>query len=413
MANVKRRRLLAADASFVHPSVLAQSLQLTALPTRWPLFQDAVLIGQSGISRSARLGRSLDLTAALLSAACNGSSISSVGTNLSSVNSSSIGGIGRGSDNFCLATLSDALVSPAAVLTAVQMVWGSTPFPLQAAAPAFALTLSGSSLVVLRSSESTEAPFSNATSAWLGGARCKVAANTADGRWLLLQTPTPEFLCGSNTSACGYVAMALSNPAGGGGAEDDADALPPYATTVACPPICPGSWDSTVAAPFAPAVPGVIALGSLPPSGSGGVPTLLPVDDSGTSSLGVFYTQSCSATGVFTDPTTSTACVTPSDPASYDCAYGTGDACIRCPEGGLCPGGPRLWPREGFWVPFDAAAAVVPCAPPDAEVRCRGWDVQGGRTACGAGYLQGSFLCGACASRHFLQVCTPKVCFLA
>lgn len=405
-AHVARRRFL---FQMLHSCTRrpVQSQLLTALPTHWPLFQDAVLIGQSGISRSARLGRSLDLTAALLSVACNGSSVGSSGANASwsSVNSTSIGESGKGCDKTCHATLSDALVSPAAVLAAVQTAWGSPTLPSQAAAPAFALTLAGSSLVVLRSSESTRAPFSNATLAWLGGARCEVAASSADGRWLLLQTPTPEVLCGSNTSACGYAAMALSNRAGGGGAEGDTGALPPYNTTVACPPFCPGSWDSTVAAPFAPSVPGVIALGSLPPSGSGGAPTLLPVDDSGSSSLGFFYTQSCSATGVFTDPTTSTACTTPSDPASYDCAYGTGDTCIRCPERGLCPGGSRLWPRQGNWVPFDAATEVVPCAPPDAEVRCRGWDVQGGRSACGAGYLQGSFLCGACASRYFLQVC--------
>ena len=106
-------------------------------------------------------------------------------------------------------------------------------------------------------------------------------------------------------------------------------------------------------------------------------------------------------TGVYTDPS-SGACTNASNPAAALCAYGSGAACVTCPTGALCPGGSRLWPRPGFWVARESTASVSACAPPDPGARCLGWSVSRGVSLCGLGYLEGSFLCGACAPSFYL-----------
>ena len=81
-----------------------------------------------------------------------------------------------------------------------------------------------------------------------------------------------------------------------------------------------------------------------------------------------------------------------------------------CPAGGLCPGGSRLWARVGYWVPSEAGAAVLPCAPPAPTAKCLGWNVTAGAAQCGPGYRQGSYLCSACATGFFPDAdgsCTP------
>lgn len=53
------------------------------------------------------------------------------------------------------------------------------------------------------------------------------------------------------------------------------------------------------------------------------------------------------------------------------------------------------------------------CGPPDPTARCLGWDPIKLAQVCGPAYLQGSYLCGACASGHFpasdgsCAVCPP------
>jgi hypothetical protein len=230
--------------------------------------------------------------------------------------------------------------------------------------------------------------FTNVTVARLGGSKCSIAAVSDDGLWLLMQTPSPVSICGSNTTACGYVTLSISNSVA------VPDGVAAYNVTLACPPFCPGSYDASVAAPYAPYSPGVISLGSIPPRVSGGAPFQLPSPD--IASIGIYYTLACSATGLFTDPTLSNACVNASDPASLNCAYGSGDACVRCPSGGLCPGGYRLRSRPGFWAAAESSEVVIPCSIP-ATARCIGWDASLGVTACGLGYRASSYLCGACA----------------
>ena len=105
-------------------------------------------------------------------------------------------------------------------------------------------------------------------------------------------------------------------------------------------------------------------------------------------------------TGLYTDPS-SGLCTNASHPAAALCAFGSGTACSMCPSGALCPGGSRLWPRPGFWAASDGSGSVVPCAPPDPGARCPGWSVARGVSLCGPGYLEGSYLCSACAPTFY------------
>jgi len=92
--------------------------------------------------------------------------------------------------------------------------------------------------------------------------------------------------------------------------------------------------------------------------------------------------QSAAPNWVWTDPLTG-ACTNASDPASYNCAFGGGDGCVRCFDGALCPGGSRLWPRVGYWAASDSVSSVAPCPPPDPLIKCQGWNVSAGLVQCG------------------------------
>jgi hypothetical protein len=102
------------------------------------------------------------------------------------------------------------------------------------------------------------------------------------------------------------------------------------------------------------------------------------------------------AAGLYTDPSTG-ACANASDPASYSCAFGSGDSCVRCPIGALCPGGARAWPRVGYYSASQSLPSVTACTPPQPSQRCLGWDGLLGRTQCGPTYRQGSYMCESCA----------------
>ena len=367
--------------AFAATSAMQETLALTSfplrvVPTRWPLWDDAILVAASGAMRSARLGITLNATPALLQAAANAPR----STPLESL-------------------LSVALASPATVLAAARSVWETDALNysrrlIEAAelpgSPSFTLTLSGASRVVLFAGATglrTCAPLA-ATNATLGGAPCNLSAVSDDGTWAVLDTPSSTELCGTTTGDCGYAALALTSAS-------DEDSL---GAALVCPPFCPGAVSGGTV-PVASG--GGFSLGIGPSSARGALPTLLPSDDSGTSSEGIFYAAACAQTGLYTDPAMG-ACTNASDPASYACAYGSGSGCIACPGGALCPGGSRLWARVGFWVPSDSSTTVLPCAPPDPEVKCGGWNVTRGAVQCGAPYQTGSLRCGACNSGFYL-----------
>ena len=431
------------------------------MPTLWPVFEDALLVGQTGLVRSARLGAAVDASTALLGAVCGQRT-------------------GNATGGAC-AEVADTLGSPAAVLAAARAAWGALPLPPNSeSSPPFSITLAGESVVVLRArprERGSSPAFSNDTALRLGGSSSPSASAagegfrgvqmaSGDGLWAVVATPRPEELCGGGGDAeCGYVSLSLRNRGGGSGRSGArggrglqattaaaAGSLPEYNVTLTCPPFCPNTLGVGGVYPVALGAPGVASLGVTPAGGSG-VPQQAGAgagsSAASSSSIGIYYTLKCSEvsafddegggtpsarfrgahrglaasfspadaatrplpsrpspshqTGVYTDPT-SGACANASDPASLRCAWGSGGGCRPCPAGGVCPGGSRLWTRVGFWVPSEAATDVSPCAPPDADTRCTGWSAAAGQTQCGKAYRTGSYQCSACSAGFYLEV---------
>lgn len=374
------------------PAVTA-ALPVAIAPTLWPLWDDAVVVGLTGLSFSAYLGQALNLSDSLLSLAlelreaCGGTLLS---PQLSACDSSTCRAASFSSGSADALAASFAL--PCLVVAAVQAVWAERHAVLLApsVAPPFQLTLTGSTRLLLRGKAGAFA--SNATTVSLGGVPVSVGAVSSSGEWLLIDTPTPEQLCGSASRDCGYVALEVSN------------APEPVAlgASLTCPPFCPGVVERRNGSgggviPLALGEGGY-TLGVDPPTANGSLPTVLPrAEWPPSADGGIYYAAPCdTARAAWTDPSTG-ACANASDPASYACAYGGGATCVPCPAGALCPGGSRLWPRPGYWVAGETAAAVVPCPPPDPGVKCSGWSPTLGSVQCGAPYLQGSYLCSVCA----------------
>jgi hypothetical protein len=74
---------------------------------------------------------------------------------------------------------------------------------------------------------------------------------------------------------------------------------------------------------------------------------------------------------------------------------GRGSNCRRCPAGGYCPGGNRIWPIPGYFNFGEFTGAVYQCQPP--EERCIGSKY----SLCGEGYT--GTLCSQCASNYYVQ----------
>jgi hypothetical protein len=395
------------------------SLGFTSAPVRvtpslWPVWEDAILVASSGLMRSARLGRIANVTAALevAAAACGGVVVNA------SASASAAGAQQQLVDEGCGAPLVNVTWLPGAILAAAQATWGPIELPPNNSSSAatatggFALTLTGASLIVLRAPRFAFSRDPGGVNASLSGVPCPVLAVSADGRWLLLQTPEPAALCGSATVDCGYSTLRVSTASSLGAAaqqrrrlqQQGGGGLAAYnGASLTCPPFCPGSISppATVPAVLTPGSDAVrVALVPDAAAASAGGLALQPVLSPVSSSLGLYYSLACAQTGLYTDPSTG-ACTNASDPASYSCAFGAGAACSFCNPGALCPGGFRLWPRAGYWAESESALAVIPCSPPFATVRCPGWTQAGGSTQCGPGYLSGSYLCGVCASGYY------------
>lgn len=318
---------------------------------------------------------------------------------------------------------------------------GTGPAPDPPAGNALSIVLTSATWIVLRAAAPSSydrpgglAGFSLNTSIMLSGVPCLVGAVSSDASWAVVRTPfTAALPCASSTGAplrvdCGYQTLSVSNPR---------PSSTIFGASLSCPPFCPGSYPGSVPVPFDG---GFIPAWPQPP---GTPPAPVALATLAAARVGIYYSLACSASSAYTDPTTG-ACANASDPASYSCALGSGDSCQPCPSGGLCPGGSRMWPRAGFYFPFETAppsllqasracavcsrsyAYCMPslvlsmqaCSPPDPAARCSQWNSSSGSTQCGrgapksvkedicslaqviclfcAGYLQGSFLCSAC-----------------
>jgi hypothetical protein len=82
---------------------------------------------------------------------------------------------------------------------------------------------------------------------------------------------------------------------------------------------------------------------------------------------------------------------------------GSGASCRRCPLGGYCPGGGRIWPLPGYFSFGEFTGVVTRCQPP--LERCIGSQY----SLCGLGYV-GDY-CSQCDDNFYIQgnFCLPCV----
>ncbi|GAB5367195.1 hypothetical protein AAMO2058_001208800 [Amorphochlora amoebiformis] len=216
----------------------------------------------------------------------------------------------------------------------------------------FVVSLSGVTRVIAVASTPLAGAFSNANglcpNITVGGIPAVV--ETCNRENVTFLTPSFRELCGNVSSeSCGYQEVAIVNP-------DGLTSVESKGGRVNCPGDCP----------------------------IGG--------------LGFYYTSTCAGFS----PPIQCAQLDPNNHKS--CAYGSGDSCSPCPSNAYCPGGERVWPREGYWTASETAGTVIEC-PPDPLLRCIGWDVSESQTRCGVGY--GGILCAGCAVSYYerLQEC--------
>lgn len=326
-------------------------------------------------------------------------------------------------DNRTDGTLSGAMGVVTAVFSTVASIVAQRP-PLLVNATVgglseFSLTLNGPTRLILRTATNQGRAFAQGTTATLGAAACIVHGVSDLGDMLLLTTPPTAAVCPTAAAAgveCGHALLVLNTTAA---AAQSASLAVSGAVTagdtqsgavLACPPFCPGAVGeaATVVASggYGPVLldSGSLDVGWIPPRSALGSSVLsvaaAAAPFSSESSLGIYYALQCFQTGAYTDPATG-ECGRTDSPASYRCAFGSGDACRLCPSNALCPGGSRMWPRAGAWSASESSGNVLPCSPPDAQTRCLRWNVTIGATQCGVGYLQGSYLCGSCDAAFY------------
>lgn len=373
--------LTGADGSDMGSAAFAVSVTATL----WPTFDDAIIVSSNGFSRS--IGgygpRVVNSTDALVEAAAQ-QYRQRRGLQLRALDGSSASG----------SVLATATSSPSILLTAMEAVWGGVAIPPNSARP-FSLTLFGRTPLILRSSHRS---FSSGTNVIVGGIVCNGTLVSDDGSWLAAITPEPTLLCGG-AAGCAYESLVVQNPPG----IDAAGGLV-LGAALACPPFCSGAVSGGVfplavlmgngTRAFVPAAVGATGTAATP------IDLSLKATDGVAaahlaalaSSAGLFYSQACSDSGFYTDPSTG-ACTNVSDPGFSLCAFGAGESCRLCPGGAACPGGFRAWPLPGRWSAAEVSPNVLSCVEPDARGKCLGWSATLATSQCGASYRQGSYLC--------------------
>ena len=247
------------------------------------------------------------------------------------------------------------------------------------------MTLGGNSSIILTAPP--DSPFNPLYPPAITIAGLNAAVEvSADGTVAVVTPPSYDDVCGpaleGSLTACDleniYHTMTLRMT------EPTTDTLYP---TLICPPDCPPmAFDND------PATGNVKQLAktwySRAARGS-----YAPIGFSATAGTGVYYTQVC--VGFASDQS---ICLDPD--RAHECAFGIGDGCRPCPIGCMCPGGPRCFTYQGWWVSNETVGTPVRCSPP-ASTRCVGWNLDTGRTQCGEGYRQNSYGCSLCANGFY------------
>ena len=140
-------------------------------------------------------------------------------------------------------------------------------------------------------------------------------------------------------------------------------------------------------------------------------------------SPGLLYVKQCPGSVI------GDACISPT---AQSCFFGSGEDCMPCPVGAVCPGklpfvhcsifllpspfvvadtrllllcvlasgGKRAWPLPGYWSRGENSTTVLECAPPRAR-RCQGWVT--GRVQCGIDYDSTVEQCAACLPKYYAE----------
>ena len=190
------------------------------------------------------------------------------------------------------------------------------------------VSLSGGELLRLQAPAGSRGPaFMPGLQLWLGALRVNVSAGniSSDGRTLRVTAPPFSAVCGGQGQRCrgtaAYVPVLVLNPV--------------RLANVSFPPSgnCSGRMPGN----------GQAVAGQLPcGAGVGGYSRTSQL------SLALFYTSGCLDGGG-----AAAAAAQYKDPAT--------GVCRRCPEGGVCPGGPRVRPRPGFWAASETDAVLLRC----------------------------------------------------
>jgi sugar lactone lactonase YvrE len=277
------------------------------------------------------------------------------------------------------------------------------------AAPSLSAALSGSRHLLLVASILTPFPPFFEISIALGGVPCTV--NWATPALVSVTSPPLSmFSCSASSADCGLAPLMVTF--------NSTDYLP---LSAAYPPLLPSAdWSAQLAVALDPAVKttplaSAAALAGLaPPLVLASSLALSPPN------TGIRIVARC-ADASFAPPE---VCVVVNytqplhSPGAGLCVWGTGEVCLPCPEGALCPGGAVLLPLPGFWCPTASSppTEVYACPQPDAALRCPGYAAVtsvGGGYGCGTGFR--GQVCAACDVGYFPTrgTCAPCPLFSA
>lgn len=301
--------------------VTLKNIPFSVAPTLWPLWDDAIVISTSGQMISTRLGLKINASSALRTAACDQAAQPL---------------------HLCTVSINDAAGDPAAALAAAQVLWNRLPLPVNAlGSSSFALTLSGTDLIVLRASRRAFAI--NSTNAAMGDVPIPAIASS-DGCWLVLSPPPLSTLCDSSLEC--YMPLVITNLPLNESANVDVRMRLLSSSTVqvrrgaslACPPFCPGSIGSGIV-PIATDTEGTsFSLGRLLNTTATALRPV-PITTAATSSMGLYLAPKCTSleqVHAFTIPVPG-ACSNAASSLSAQCAYGTGSSCqVRLAALKLC-----------------------------------------------------------------------------
>ena len=320
---------------------------------------------------------------------------------------------------------SDALPACAPALAAVRAIANAAA--ADASAPSFTVFLSGATHVLL-AAPPRGPPLPLNLTATLGGVLCVVNWVAPDGGVASLTTPTLEALCSAlgapaGAEDCGTTQLVLADAAAANAyailAAAAAGDMAPSTLQLpaAYPPALAGAdWAAALAtaATFntSAALPPASPFGALAAL-AGGDAAALAAAAAASAPAGVRVVLACTDVA-FTPAAACAAAASSYAPTALFCAWGTGDACQRCPAGAACPGGDVLLPLPGYWAPTTASSPqdLLACPLTAAAERCPGHLTSTTATTttvrCGAGYA--GTACAACGRGFFAAAGSCAAC---